>query len=81
MTEQLTLQFGSPTCACGRELMEHIEHYRALCCMCILRACWGNPDRFSHEDPEHKRAHLRAWLAERGWDTTCTNTPKEIEAP
>jgi hypothetical protein len=60
---QLSLTFGDPTCACGRELLEHIEHYRRLCCMCVLAKTIAG--HVWSEDPEPKRAHLQRWLEER----------------
>jgi hypothetical protein len=84
VADQLTFSFvaGEPTielrrwCACGRELHEHIEHYRAQCCMCILRS--GAP---AHEDPAAKRAHLRGWLAARGCVCTYDGQPHRRDCP
>lgn len=62
---QLDFDFDNVVaCACGRALVEHIEHYRGTCCMCILRRTIEG-HRWD-EDPEPKRAHLRRWLAQRG---------------
>lgn len=61
MGEQLELDLEDvPACACGRPLVEHIEHYRKVCCMCILRSRieWN-------ENPVPKLEHLRRWLRAR----------------
>jgi hypothetical protein len=63
---QLDLDFAAEprACECGRALVEHVEHYRGLCCMCILRRT--SEGHVWSEDPEPKRAHLQRWLAQRG---------------
>jgi hypothetical protein len=51
-------------CDCGRELHEHIEHYRGTCGRCINRLGMAGA-RFHDADPEHKRRHLQSWLEQR----------------
>jgi hypothetical protein len=63
--KQLPL-FGCDVCGarcsrCGDPLRESIEHYRALCCMCILAKTIGG--HAWDEDPEPKRVHLQTWLS------------------
>lgn len=48
-------------CECGRELIEHAEHYRGTCCMCINRMGMVGA-RFDTNDPAHGRRHLQSWL-------------------
>jgi hypothetical protein len=60
VSEQLELFAPARCSTCPRELVEHIEHYRRLCCMCINRL--GMAGHVWNEDPDPKREHLRRWL-------------------
>lgn len=66
--EQLELFAGygpGNLCSCGRPLVEHIEAFRQLCCMCILQRSRDNAKAFADEDPDEKRRHYFRWLSER----------------